>query len=101
MYTGPKRVPAIAVTAYHDRREELITEGFPALVERLRDPLTLCKVIRHTLNQSRALVGDASRLSRRAGLDHARVRGAPHPTLGSIRRETARRCHRRVRHQSR
>lgn len=48
MYTGPKRVPAIAVTAYHDRREELITEGFPALVERLRDPLTLCKVIRHT-----------------------------------------------------
>jgi CheY-like chemotaxis protein len=39
-------VPAIAVTAFRDRREELLKEGFAALVEKPLDPLTLCKVVR-------------------------------------------------------
>jgi hypothetical protein len=35
-------VPAIAVTPYRGRREELLAE----LVEKPLDPLTLCKVVR-------------------------------------------------------
>jgi CheY-like chemotaxis protein len=34
---GP-RIPAIAITAYRDRREELLAEGFVELVEKPLDP---------------------------------------------------------------
>jgi len=40
------RPPAIAVTAYHGRREELLAEGFVELVEKPLDPRTLCGVVR-------------------------------------------------------
>jgi CheY-like chemotaxis protein len=40
------RIPAIAVTAYHDRREELLAEGFAELVEKPLNPIALCGVIR-------------------------------------------------------
>jgi len=39
-------IPAIAITAYHGRREELLAEGFAELVEKPIDPLTLCEVVR-------------------------------------------------------
>jgi CheY-like chemotaxis protein len=39
-------VPAIAVTAYRGRREELLAEGFAALVEKPLDPIALCGVVR-------------------------------------------------------
>ncbi len=40
------RIPAIAVTAYRGRREELLAEGFVELVEKPLDPIALCGVIR-------------------------------------------------------
>ena len=40
------RIPAIALTAYRGRREELLAEGFAELLEKPVDPLTLCKVVR-------------------------------------------------------
>lgn len=40
------QVPAIAVTAYGGRREELLAHGFVDLVEKPLDPMTLCKVVR-------------------------------------------------------
>jgi CheY-like chemotaxis protein len=39
-------IPAIAITAYRDRREELLAEGFAELVEKPVDPLALCEVVR-------------------------------------------------------
>jgi CheY-like chemotaxis protein len=39
-------IPAIAITAYRGRREELLSEGFADLVEKPLDPLALCGVIR-------------------------------------------------------
>jgi CheY-like chemotaxis protein len=39
-------IPAIAITAYRGRREELLVEGFVDLVEKPFDPLTLCQVVR-------------------------------------------------------
>ena len=39
-------IPAIAVTAYRGRREELLAEGFAALVEKPLDPVALCGVVR-------------------------------------------------------
>jgi CheY-like chemotaxis protein len=39
-------IPAIAVTAYHDRREELLAAGFAELVEKSLNPIALCGVIR-------------------------------------------------------
>jgi CheY-like chemotaxis protein len=39
-------IPAIAITAYHGRREELLAEGFAELVEKPVDPITLCGTIR-------------------------------------------------------
>jgi CheY-like chemotaxis protein len=39
-------IPAIAMTAYQDRREELLAEGFAELVEKPLDPITLCGVVR-------------------------------------------------------
>jgi len=39
-------IPAIAITAYQDRREELLAEGFAELVEKPLDPLALCEVVR-------------------------------------------------------
>ena len=39
-------IPAIAITAYRDRREELLAEGFVELVEKPLDPLALCEVVR-------------------------------------------------------
>jgi CheY-like chemotaxis protein len=39
-------IPAIAITAYRDRREELLAEGFAELVEKPLDPLALCEVVR-------------------------------------------------------
>ena len=39
-------IPAIAITAYQDRREELLAEGFAELVEKPLDPITLCGVVR-------------------------------------------------------
>ena len=35
-------IPAIAVTAYRDRREELLAEGFAELVEKPINPIALC-----------------------------------------------------------
>jgi CheY-like chemotaxis protein len=40
------QIPAIAVTAHHGRREELLAEGFAALVEKPLDPIALCGVVR-------------------------------------------------------
>ena len=40
------RIPAIAITAYRDRREELLAEGFVELVEKPLDPIALCEVVR-------------------------------------------------------
>jgi CheY-like chemotaxis protein len=39
-------IPAIAVTAYRGRRDELLAEGFAALVEKPLDPITLCGMVR-------------------------------------------------------
>lgn len=39
-------IPAIAITAYRDRREELLAEGFAELVEKPLDLIELCGVIR-------------------------------------------------------
>lgn len=39
-------IPAIAVTAYRGRREELLAEGFAELVEKPLDPIELCGTIR-------------------------------------------------------
>lgn len=44
--TKGMHIPAIAVTAYTGRREELLAEGFVALLEKPLDPRTLCGVIR-------------------------------------------------------
>jgi CheY-like chemotaxis protein len=38
-------IPAIAVTAYEGRRDELLAEGFAELVEKPLDPIELCGVI--------------------------------------------------------
>jgi CheY-like chemotaxis protein len=40
------QIPAIAVTAYVDRREELLAEGFADLVEKPLDPIKLCGIVR-------------------------------------------------------
>ncbi len=39
-------IPAIAMTAYRGRREELLAEGFVELLEKPFDPNTLCKTVR-------------------------------------------------------
>jgi CheY-like chemotaxis protein len=39
-------IPAIAITAYRNRREELLAEGFAELVEKPIDPLALCGAVR-------------------------------------------------------
>ena len=39
-------IPAIAITAYQGRREELLAEGFAELLEKPLDPITLCGVVR-------------------------------------------------------
>ena len=39
-------IPAIAITAYQDGREELLAEGFAELLEKPLDPITLCGVVR-------------------------------------------------------
>jgi len=39
-------IAAIAITAYPDRREELLAEGFAELLEKPLDPMTLCGVVR-------------------------------------------------------
>lgn len=40
------RIPAIAITAYRGRREELLAEGFAELLEKPLDPIALCGVVR-------------------------------------------------------
>ncbi len=40
------RVPAIAVTAYQGRRDELLAEGFVEFIQKPLDPRTLCGVVR-------------------------------------------------------
>ncbi len=40
------QIPAIAITAHHDRRQELLAEGFAELVEKPLDPIALCGTIR-------------------------------------------------------
>jgi CheY-like chemotaxis protein len=46
-------IPAIAITAYRNRREELLVEGFADLVEKPLDPIELCGVIhRHARRQT-------------------------------------------------
>jgi len=40
------QIPAIAVTAYADRREELLAEGFTELVAKPINPIELCEVVR-------------------------------------------------------
>lgn len=39
-------IPAIAMTAYRGRRDELLAEGFVELLEKPFDPNTLCKAVR-------------------------------------------------------
>ena len=39
-------IPAIAITAYQDRRQELLAEGFVELLEKPLDPMMLCGVVR-------------------------------------------------------
>jgi CheY-like chemotaxis protein len=39
-------IPAIAITAHRDRREELLAAGFAELVEKPLNPIALCGVIR-------------------------------------------------------
>lgn len=39
-------IPTIAITAYRDRREELLAEGFAEIVEKSPDPIRLCGVVR-------------------------------------------------------
>ena len=39
-------IPAIAITAYQGRREELLAERFAELLEKPLDPITLCGVVR-------------------------------------------------------
>jgi CheY-like chemotaxis protein len=39
-------IPAIAITAHRNRREELLAEGFAELVEKPLDPIALCGTIR-------------------------------------------------------
>jgi CheY-like chemotaxis protein len=44
------RVPAIAVTAFHGRRQDLLAEGFAEVIEKPLDPVGLCRhVHRHVL----------------------------------------------------
>ncbi len=45
------RIPAIAITAYRGRREELLAEGFVELVEKPLDPITLCGTIRRHVSR--------------------------------------------------
>ena len=40
------RIPVIAITAYRDRRAELLAEGFDALLEKPLDPVKLCGAVR-------------------------------------------------------
>lgn len=40
------RIPAIAITAYRGRREELLAEESVELVEKPLDPIALCGTIR-------------------------------------------------------
>ena len=40
------RIPAIAVTAFQGRRDELLAEGFVESLEKPLDPRTLCGVVR-------------------------------------------------------
>ena len=40
------RIPAIAITAYRGRHEELLAEGFAELVEKPLDPIGLCEIVR-------------------------------------------------------
>jgi CheY-like chemotaxis protein len=40
------QIPVIAITAYRDRRPELLAEGFDDLVEKPLDPITLCGVVK-------------------------------------------------------
>ena len=40
------QIPAIAVTAYRDRREEFLAEGFAELVEKPINLMALCEVVR-------------------------------------------------------
>jgi CheY-like chemotaxis protein len=47
-------IPTIAMTAYRDRRQELLAEGFAELVEKPLDPIALCEVVRqHAQLQNR------------------------------------------------
>jgi CheY-like chemotaxis protein len=39
-------IPAIAMTAYRGRREDLLAKGFVELLEKPFDPNTLCKAVR-------------------------------------------------------
>ena len=39
-------IPAIAMTAYRGRREDLLAEGFVELLEKPFAPNTLCKAVR-------------------------------------------------------
>jgi CheY-like chemotaxis protein len=45
------RIPAIAITAYRGRREELLAEGFVELVEKPLDPIALCGTIRRHVSR--------------------------------------------------
>lgn len=40
------RIPAIAVTAFQGRRDELLAEGFVEFIQKPLDPRTLCGVVR-------------------------------------------------------
>jgi CheY-like chemotaxis protein len=43
---GVGSIPAIAITAYRARRDEILAEGFVELIEKPFNPLALCGVVR-------------------------------------------------------
>jgi CheY-like chemotaxis protein len=43
---GVGSIPAIAITAYRARRDEILAEGFVELIEKPLNPLVLCGVVR-------------------------------------------------------
>jgi CheY-like chemotaxis protein len=43
-------IPVIAITAYRDRRSELLAEGFDELLEKPLDPVMLCSAVKRHLH---------------------------------------------------
>jgi len=44
------QIPVIAITAYRDRRPELLAEGFDELLEKPLDPVILCCAVKRHIH---------------------------------------------------